>query len=178
MIFNATTKSVNTKSSNNLQLTINNTVIPYVESTKFLGIWIDQHLTWRTHLRKITNRIKTKLCMLQRGKNILTSYAKKILYFAQIQSILIYGLVIWGNMITETQLNHLQKLQDRCVQLISPRRNTRNIYEEYRILNLRELLLVENVKTWYKHKTRILPAQLHANMSQDAHHLSLVKIAL
>ena len=78
-------------------------------------------------------------------------------------------------MITETQLKHLQKLQDKCVQLISPQRNTKNIYEENRILNLRELLRLENVKTWYKHKTRILPTQLHANMSNDAHHLSLVK---
>ena len=175
MKFNTTTKSINTKSSNDIPLVINNTPIPYVESTKFLGIWIDQHLTWRTHLSKITNRIKTKLCMLQRGKHILTAHAKKILYFAQIQSILTYGLVIWGNMITESQLSHLQKLQDKCVQLISPRRNTNNIYEEHKILNLKELLLLENVKTWYKHKTKILPMQLYGNMSNDAHHLSLFK---
>ena len=87
------------KSINGIQMTLNDTIIPIVESTKFLGLWIDRRLKWNTHLSKITSKLKTKLCMLQKGKNLLTTHAKKILYFAQFQSVLTYGLVIWGNMV-------------------------------------------------------------------------------
>ena len=140
MFFNCSTKCTNstTKSINNsnIKLVLNNIEIPEVKSTKFLCLWIDNGLDWRTHIIKITVRLKTKLCMLQRGKSLLTTHAKKILYFAQIQSIFTYGLVIWGNMITPTQMKNLQKLQDKSVQLISPHTPIQRIYEQHKILNL------------------------------------------
>ena len=113
MIFNCNKKNSNEprnnmKSINTIRLVLNDIAIPIVESTKFLGLWIDSRLSWRTHLAKITAKLKTKLCMLQKGKNLQTTHAKKILYFAQFQSVITYGLVIWGNMVSNTQLNQLQ----------------------------------------------------------------------
>ena len=179
MIFNCSTKRMNnaTKSikNNKIKLVLNNTEIPEVTSTKFLGIWIDNKLDWRTHITKLTSRLKTKLCMLQRGKSLLTTHAKKILYFAQIQSIITYGLVIWGNMITSTQMNNLQKLQDRSVQLISPHTPLPRIYEQHQILNLQQLVTLENIKLWYKHKHNQLPTKLQYNMSLDHKNASLAK---
>ena len=100
-----------------IRLELNRQKIPLVDHTKFLGLWIDNQLNWKTHISKIETTLKTKLCMLQRGKNLLTTHAKKILYFAQIQSHLQYGLSIWGNMSPRYQLRRLQKLQNRGVQI-------------------------------------------------------------
>ena len=36
----------------------------------------------------------------------------------------------------ETQMTQLQKLQDRCIQLVSPHRSINTIYKEHRILTL------------------------------------------
>ena len=78
MIFDNNTKSINgnedtTKSINNIRLVFSNIEIPKVKYTKFLGIWIDKKLDWKTHLTKIMAEIKTKICMLQKGKALLTT---------------------------------------------------------------------------------------------------------
>jgi len=38
-------------------LKIDNIIIPQVTSSKFLGVHIDQHLKWNTHILEITNKI-------------------------------------------------------------------------------------------------------------------------
>ena len=40
-----------------LRLTLNGTVLQRVEGSKFLGIVIDQHLTWKNHIDYITKKI-------------------------------------------------------------------------------------------------------------------------
>ena len=42
--------------TNNMAL-IDNTTIPQVSSTKFLGVHIDQHLKWKTHIDEISKKI-------------------------------------------------------------------------------------------------------------------------
>ena len=180
MIFNCNKKNVNepwdtTKSINSIQLVLNDITIPKVESTKFLGMWIDNRLSWKTHLAKITAKLKTKLCMLQKGKNLLTTHAKKILYFAQFQSVITYGLVIWGNMVSNTHMNQLQRLQDKAVKLIAPHHNLSQIYEQHRILQVQQLITLENIKMWYKHKHNLLPSKLQENMGLDHKNTTLKK---
>ena len=184
MIFDSNAKGTNrntninkeaTKSINDIKMTLSNIEIPKVKFTKFLGIWIDNRLDWKTHLSKITAKIKTKICMLQKGKMLLTTHAKKILYFAQVQSIITYGLVIWGNMLSSAQLNQLQKLQDKSVQLISPHSKLYEIYRQHKILQVHQLVTLENIKLWYKHTKKLLPKKLQENMSLDHLNSSLQK---
>ena len=67
---------------------------------KFLGVWIDRDLTWETQVSKLCSKISQKLELLRRGKHLLNVAAKITLYYAQVHSLLTYGLAIWGSMIT------------------------------------------------------------------------------
>ena len=61
IVFQHNTKRMNnTKSMNNLRIHIGNTEVPKLDSTKFLGIWIDSTLSWKTHISKLTSKLKTK----------------------------------------------------------------------------------------------------------------------
>ena len=40
------------RGNNDFNLTLNNTNIPRVRSAKLLGTWIDDRLTWETHVKK------------------------------------------------------------------------------------------------------------------------------
>ena len=75
------------------KLVLNGVEIPYVRSAKLLGMWIDDRLTWETHVNKLLAKLKCGIGMLQRGKNMLTSKAKHCLYFGQIHSNLYYVTV-------------------------------------------------------------------------------------
>ena len=69
-----------------LDLVLNNVVIPRVSYTKFLGLWIDDKLTWHVHVEKLLLKLKSQLGMLYKSKNLLAMSSKQILYFGQIYS--------------------------------------------------------------------------------------------
>ena len=126
-------------------------------------------------LHKLLLKLQSRKSLLMRGKNLLTTQAKKILYFAQIQSNLTYGLLIWGPMISSEELRKLEKLQDKCVSLIDPRLRTPEVYKKYDILPLNKLIELEMCKTWHKCYLQMLPKKLSCLMKEDHNKMNLEK---
>ena len=62
------------------------------ESMKFLGLHLDDHLTWTKHIAAITSNIAKSLFAINRVKYALPHYALKTLYFSLVQSHLQYGI--------------------------------------------------------------------------------------
>ena len=112
--------------------------VNFVPCTKFLGLWINNKLDWKEHLSHINLKIRRNLYMLKCGKNLLSVHSKRILYYAQIQSHLGYGLSIWGNMSTATDLSNLQKLQNKGVALINNTPADLRTYKKLNILRIKE----------------------------------------
>ena len=140
-------------SNKNLQmdkLIVGNHSFDIVESTKFLGIWIDRKLCCKTHISKLVSNINTNMNLLKLNKNFLNIHAKKLIYFTQIQSHLAYGLCIWGNMI--------QKLQNKCILLINGKSATPDNDKSLCILRIKELATLENYKFGYKLLHKTLPS--------------------
>ena len=154
---------------------VGNIKLKVATSTKFLGIWIDNKLKWREHVQKLILKLQAKKALLQRSKYLLSVQAKKILYHAQIQSNLTYGLLIWGTMIPKEDALKLANIQNKCVQLIEPKKSIDRIYKDNNILKLENLIKVENVKTWHKYYTNTLPVKLMEMMREDHNKASLLK---
>ena len=149
--------------------------IPNVVCTKFLGIWIDKDLNWKTQYDKLVLKLKSKLILMYRGKNFLSIEAKKQIYYAQVHSNLIYGLVIWGNMLTNTEILKLEKIQKKGIQAINPRMTVDQIRNLHGILLLLQLTRLENCKIWQKHRAGLLPVHLQNLMTIDNHQRDLTK---
>ena len=77
---------------------------------KFLGIWFDNRLKWDQRVNKLVLKIKRNMHLLKSGKNMLNTHAKLIVYYAHIQSHIMYGLSVWGNMICNIIVGKLQKM--------------------------------------------------------------------
>ena len=50
--------------------------IPRVNHARFLGTWLDDKLSWDTHVSKLMTKLKCGIGMLQRSKTLLNSSAK------------------------------------------------------------------------------------------------------
>ena len=161
------------KGSNNLKIVLNSIEIPILESTKFLGTWVDHNLNWKTHVDKLALRIKSRNGLLKRGKWILGQYALKVLYYVQIHSTIQYGIVIWGNMISKSQIKKLQKLQNASVRQIEYKKHTDEIYNEHHIPRIEQLIKIENAKIWHKQQINQLPLQLQTVMTFDHSNMDL-----
>ena len=156
-------------------LLLDNLKIPVVKKTKFLGIWLDDKLNWKIHLANLKMKLKKNYRLLSNSKNMLTPAAQRSLYYAQIHSHIQYGLVTWGNMIPNSELNLLQKIQNDCVQTLNYKTDVNKLYKEHKILKIADLVYLANCKLSFKMLNNLLPKRLLAAFVTDANSISLIK---
>ncbi len=62
----------------------------------FLGLTLDEHLTWKCHLNKILNNISQCMGILNRLKHSLPVQTKVLIYNSLVLLHLNYGILLWG----------------------------------------------------------------------------------
>jgi hypothetical protein len=110
-----------TKQSNNpvINLTVNGVPIKRVESTKFLGIHIDENLNWDSHGKKLLPIIKRQMFLINAIKNFLPKASLLSLIHAQVISRMQYGQLLWGAGMLSTTRKMLIKKYDKFVKSYS-----------------------------------------------------------
>ena len=91
-----------------LQLSIDGKLIENVKYFKFLGILLDESLTWKCHINMVTNKISKVIGILNRLKHVFPQNALLSIYNYLFASHLNYGLLLWG-----THVNSVSKLQKK-----------------------------------------------------------------
>ena len=72
-------------------LCIDNSEIIRESVIKFLGIFIDENLTWKYHTEHICNKVSKSIGIMYKSRNILCKRLMKQLYFSFIHSYLNYA---------------------------------------------------------------------------------------
>ena len=78
-----------------LNIRFNNTILERVESIKLLGLTIDEVLNFSQHIKQIHSSIAPFIFALKRIRPYLTEKTALMLYFAYVQSRLLYMNVVW-----------------------------------------------------------------------------------
>ncbi len=137
--------SPNRQITTNQSISLNNIRITQVGSTlcdksiKFLGIYLDDNLSWKTHIQNLISKLSFILFTLNKIKNILPHSALKSLYFTLIHCNLIYGLIVWGNSSSVSKLFLIQKRAIRIINKKSYRAHTDHLFKSEQILKLQDL---------------------------------------
>lgn len=100
---------------------INNTELPIGNTVKYLGMHLDQKLTWKVHITKKRKQVKLKvkeLHWLIGRKSPLTLNNKLLLYKSIIKPIWTYGIEIWGCASKSSQAI-LQKAQSSILRMMT-----------------------------------------------------------
>lgn len=104
-----------------IQLTLGTTEITWKNSARYLGVHIDQRLTWKTHIDKACNKGNAALNLLSSllcGKSNLSLESKRLLYVAIIRPAMLYGCEIWGAA-AQTNLAKIQTTQNKILRVIT-----------------------------------------------------------
>ena len=101
----------------NLALTINNNTIDRVKEVCFLGVILDENLTWKAHVSYIARKISKSIGIIYRSSFYLFKSALRILYFALVYPYLQYCVTIWGSTYS-SNLNRIVLLQKRAVRIV------------------------------------------------------------
>ncbi len=98
------------------KISIGDIDITRVNNIKFLGIEMDDKLTWLHHIRSVESKISSAIFIIRSIRyKISTGLALK-LYDTLISPFLIYCVVIWGNSY-KTHILHILRLQKRALKL-------------------------------------------------------------
>ena len=100
-----------------ITVTVEGLKIPNVQVTKFLGVYVDHKLAWDKHVSKLLDKLLINKHLLAVSSNMLDNNSLKLIYYAHIQSHLVYGLSIWGSMISGINLTKIFKAQKACAKL-------------------------------------------------------------
>ena len=98
-------------------LTINKQNIEQVDSFKFLGYTLDEHLKWDKHICAISKEISKNIGILQKLRPVVDPRTLIKLYYLFIHSYLKNGLTTWGCASNAT-LNQIIMLQ-RAIRVIT-----------------------------------------------------------
>ena len=77
-------------------LNINGLTVKRESSIKFLGVWIDENLTWMDPIHTIENKIAKNIGLLFQGKPYLDENCLKQIYFAYIHGHINYADIAWA----------------------------------------------------------------------------------
>ena len=79
------------------RLYIDNLAIKRESVTKFLGVYIDENITWKYHIDTICTKISKSIGILYKARGILPKHSLKQLYFSFIHSYINYANIAWSS---------------------------------------------------------------------------------
>ena len=91
-------------------LTIKEKELDRVNSYKYLGVIINENLSWTDHVDYIKNKVSQRLGVLQRIKHLLPRDTRELFVKAMVLPILDYADVTWGDKSNTTLMNKIQLL--------------------------------------------------------------------
>jgi hypothetical protein len=127
-----------TKNSKMLDIQVNylNNQISSNSNISFLGLKIDNFLTWKNHIDVLLNKLNTSCFIIRSVKSILPLETLKVVYFSYVHSMLTYGIIFWGNSSYSIKVFRIQKRIIRVMTNSTKRALYRSLFKELGILPL------------------------------------------
>ena len=124
-----------------LQLNLNSQSIEQVKERKFLGLNVDQQLSWETHINEVCKKISKNVYLLSQLRHVTDMHARKMFFYAHIKSHIDYVSTVWDGS-REVHINSLNSYYKRAIKLIdSSPISTAEKMQNLNILGLHEQLI-------------------------------------
>uniref|UniRef100_A0A3B3IP09 Reverse transcriptase domain-containing protein n=1 Tax=Oryzias latipes TaxID=8090 RepID=A0A3B3IP09_ORYLA len=150
------------KNRTEVTLSIDNIKIEQVSEFKFLGVMLDDKLTWKSHIFYVKNKVAKSLFVLNKSKYVLPCHIMHMLYCSLVLPYFTYCIEVWGNTY-ETNIMPLILLQKRAIRIIHKanfRDHTNDLFIKSGLLKLKNLIELQTLLVMFKARNRDLPEDL------------------
>ena len=132
---------------------LNGDLIERVENFKFLGITINEHLNWKSHMLDILSKIQRNLGITYKIAPFLNRNSLFELYHSLIMSHIRYGIIVWhhGNAQIRKKIQACSNKFLRLIFHLKPRDSVRSLMKENKLLSVNQIYHVEVAKIMQKH---------------------------
>ena len=132
-----------------------------VSVTQFLGIFIDENLTWKYHLEHVCNKVSKSIGIMYKSRNILSKRVMKQLYFHLF--IATTTMQTWAST-NKSNLISLYRHQEHANRIIYDKdrfAHTKPLFKQAKALTVYEINLFQILFLIYKCKNRTTPFVFH-----------------
>ena len=138
------------------EIKIGDVLIEKVSNFNFLGLMLNENLSWKPHVNMICNKISKHIGVINRLKRYLPSHVLKTIYFSLVHSSLNYSLLAWG-----FNCGRLKTLQKKAIRVITNSKynsHTEPLMKTLNILKFEDLFKLNMLKWYYRYCHNKLPS--------------------
>ena len=168
MVYDFRNKTNKNKDDNETQLYMNGIKLNEVKKIRFLGVIINNQLTWTDHKTHIKSKICKALGIIYSSREILRHSHLINIYNTFIQPYFNYCITLWGSSLT-SETDPLIKLQNKVLRVLFSCKRSEDAWEmdeKQKILKVRHLYFQEIAKLCYKHHLDLNPPIINSIMPE------------
>ena len=136
-------------------LEINGIPLEIMQNLNFLGLVLNEIMSWKPHIDLLTNKLAKCAGVLNKLKRFIPIHILRTLYFSMVQSRLVYCITTWG-----FDYYRIEKLQKRFARIISSSKynaHSEPLFKILDILKIEHLFSQSYLKCVYNFKNSQLP---------------------
>ena len=166
----------------------NDAIIVRVTSTKFLGLHIDEKLTWASHCSNMSKVISKNTGVIYKLRSFVPQEILLVLYSTLILPYLNYGVLAWGKSL-KTQLNKILVAQKRVIRIVFNvhyRAHTNILFHSNKLLKVEDIYVLQLGSIMYDFENGTLPdalvqlfrknSQIHSYNTRQASALHIPRV--
>ena len=131
------------------KLAIDGNMVPRVADTKFLGVILDENLTWRKH---INLKVSKAIGILYKARLVLSRRCLIHLYYSFIHSYLNYANIAWGST-NKSKLQSLYRHQKHASRIINFKdkfTHSKPLLQSMKVLNIFQINIFQTLCFMFK----------------------------
>ena len=140
-------------------------------SMKFLGVILDENLTWSQHLRMVENKISKNLGILYKTRAFIGIKNLKDLYHSFIHSYINYANSSWAstNAMSMKRIFNIQKHACRVILKAERRSPSKPLFEKLKFLSVYQINVYQILQFMHTAKLQKIPRCFSSFFKKDSH---------
>lgn len=139
---------------------------------KLLGVVLDAHLRWDTHVDQLCGKLSSVLFLLRSLRGCLNQDILLATYYALFHSRLSYGVILWGNRNAAERALILQKKALRIIYRLPYREHCKPYFRRSGIMTVPAMYVFCMLSHIHEHRSRYLThASVHSHNTRNKDHL-------
>jgi len=129
---------------------------PYI---KFLGLTLDENLSWNQHIEELCNKLKSLFHIFYNIRNYVFKKEIQAIYYTLVYSRIKYGINIYGQA-GSTKMLKIQTLQNQLLKVLSEKKYrypTEKLHKELDLLLVKDIANQELLTFVYNYFSNSLP---------------------
>ena len=123
------------------QLQVGNDIITRTDKTKYIGLTLDEKLSWGPHIDEICNNLCKYFSVFYNIRNSMTAKTSRTVYYACIYSRIKYSIEVFGSA-SDSKMKKLQMMQNKLMKLLT---NKDRMYGTVKLHNELDILQIQDI---------------------------------